>query len=168
MKKNFTLIVALFSLITSTFGQVLLDETFDYSVAKLDLEPTWTSSGTPPVVGTGRNIATPALTYVTTDGTYLLSGQGKKINSDYTNGAADYICYKAFGSVNSGSVYLSFLYKAGVAQGQSQSEVIGLGDGASTGPKVMVGKGTYNWFQVRYDQRQYRQCRYKMGGDRIL
>jgi hypothetical protein len=147
MKKNFTLIVALFSLITSTFGQVLLDETFDYSVAKLDLEPTWTSSGTPPVVGTGRNIATPALTYVTTDGTYLLSGQGKKINSDYTNGAADYICYKAFGSVNSGSVYLSFLYKAGVAQGQSQSEVIGLGDGASTGPKVMVGKGLTTGFR---------------------
>ncbi len=114
MKKNFTLIVALFSLITSTFGQVLLDETFDYSVAKLDLEPTWTSSVTPPppIVGTGRNIATPALTYITTDGTYLLSGQGKKINSEYTSGASDYICYKAFGSVNSGSVYLSFLYKA--------------------------------------------------------
>jgi hypothetical protein len=147
MKKTFTLIVVLCSFILVSQGQVLLDETFNYSVAKLDLEPTWTSSGTAPAVGTGRNIATPALTYVTTDGTYVLSDQGKKINSDYTSGAADYICYKAFGSVNSGVVYLSFLYKAGVAQGQSQSEVIGLGDGASSGPKIMVGKGPTTGFR---------------------
>jgi len=148
MKKTFTLFFALclFSMISQ--GQVLLDEIFNYSVSNLAQEPTWTTNpaGTPPVVGTGRNIVTPALTYITTDGTYILSDKGKTIKSDYASGAADYWSYKKFiaTSINSGKVYLSFMLKPGAAQKQSQSEVFGIGDslGSGSGPKVWIGKGT--------------------------
>jgi hypothetical protein len=144
MKKTFTLIFALCSFFMFAKGQVILDETFNYSVANLALESTWTSGGTTiPGVGTGRNVITPALTYITTDGTYALSDLGKTINSDYTSGASDYYCYKAFTATPvTSTVYLSFMYNVGVAQNQSQSEVFGLGDGVGTGPKLWAGKGS--------------------------
>ena len=145
MKKTFTLIVALCTFFMISKGQLPYDETFNYSVSNLAQEPTWNTNpaGTPPVVGTGRNIITPALTYITTDGTYVLSDKGKTIKCDYTSGAADYWSFKQFTTtpVTTGALYLSFLYKAGVAQKQSQSELFGLGDSASSGPKVWAGKG---------------------------
>lgn len=143
MKKTFTLIIALCSFIMVTQGQVLYEEQFNYSVANLAQEPTWTSLGTPPGIGTGRNIVTPPLSYITTDGTYVLSDMGKAIKSDYLSGATDYYSFKQFTTTPiTSTVYLSFLYQAGVSQKQSQSEVFGLGDSASTGPKIWAGKGT--------------------------
>lgn len=143
MKKTFTLIIALCSFIMVSQGQVLYEETFNYSVANLALEPTWTTGWTVPIgVGTGRNIVTPPLTYITTEGTYALSDVGKAIRSDYLSGATDYYSYKKFTETPvTSTVYLSFLYQAGAAQKQKQSEVFGLGDSASTGPKVWAGKG---------------------------
>jgi hypothetical protein len=74
MKKTFTLIFAFCSFFILAKGQVLLDETFDYSVANLELETTWTTGWTTDIgVGTGLNIVTPALTYITAEGTYVLS-----------------------------------------------------------------------------------------------
>jgi hypothetical protein len=143
MKKTFTLIIALCSFFMISQGQVLYNETFNYNVAKLDLEPTWTSGGTtPPGVGTGWNIVTPAMTYITPAGTYALSDLGKTINSDYISGASNWFCFKKFteNSITS-TVYLSFMFKAGVSQKQSQSEVFGLGDSVGTGPKLWAGKG---------------------------
>ena len=68
MKKILILILALCSLFMNSKGQVLYDETFDYSVSNLALEPTWTTAGTL-TTGTGRNIVSPALIYSNTGGT---------------------------------------------------------------------------------------------------
>jgi hypothetical protein len=143
MKKTFTLIFAFCSFFMLAKGQVLLDETFDYSVANLELETTWTTGWTTDIgVGTGLNIVTPALTYITAEGTYVLSDLGKTINSDYTSGASNYSSYKPFTATPvTTTVYLSFLLNTGVAQNQSQSEVFGLGDVNLSGPKVWIGKG---------------------------
>jgi hypothetical protein len=144
MKKTFTLIVAFCAFAMFSKGQLPYDEIFNYSVSNLALEPTWhTNTTTPPLVGTGRNIITPALTYITTDGTYVLSDKGKTIKCEYTSGALDYSSFKQFTTtpVTTGALYLSFLFKAGVAQKQSNSELFGLGDSAGSGPKVWVGKG---------------------------
>jgi hypothetical protein len=154
MKKNFTLIVALFSLITSTFGQVLLDETFDYTVSNLASAPGWTTSGTL-VGGTGRNIldptVTPALTYSNSGGTYYLSGSGRIMNSDITSATA-YYSLKPFTAtpVSTGPIYLTFMYKAGVAQNQTNSEVFGMSTGSNAGPKVYVGKGIVTTTSFRF------------------
>ncbi len=143
MNKKITLIVALCSFFLISQGQVLLDETFDYSVSDLDFAPGWTSGGTAPAVVPVRNIVTPPLTYITTDGTYVLSDKGKTMNNVYISGATGYYCYKLFTATPvTSTVYLTYLFKAGVAQKQSQSEVIGLGDSANSGPKVWVGKGS--------------------------
>lgn len=145
MKKTFTLLLAFCTFALISKGQLPYDEIFNYSVSNLAQEPTWKTNpaGTPPVVGTGRNIVTPALTYISTDGAYVLSDKGKTIKSDYTSGAADYWSFKQFTTtpVTTGTLYLSFLFKAGAAQKQSQSELFGYGDSASSGPKVWVGKG---------------------------
>ncbi|MFZ4546942.1 MAG: fibronectin type III domain-containing protein [Bacteroidales bacterium] len=151
MKKNFTLMIALFSLITSTFGQVLLDETFDYTVPNLASAPGWTTAGTL-TTGTGRNILDPtvtsALTYSNSGGLYFLSGMGKTLNSDISS-SNDYKAYKSFTStpVTTGSVYLTFMYKAGVPQGQTRSEVFGMAINTNAGAKVWVGKGTTGTFK---------------------
>lgn len=145
MKKTFTLMFAFCSFFLISKGQLPYDETFNYSVSNLAQEPTWNTNplGIPPAIGTGRNIITPALTYITTDGTYVLSDMGKTIKGDYTSGADNYYSFKQFTTtpVTTGTLYLSFLYKAGVAQKQSQSELFGFGDSAGSGPKVWAGKG---------------------------
>ena len=154
MKKTFTLIVALCSLFMSSFGQVLLDETFDYTVSNLASAPGWTTSGSL-VGGTGRNIldptVTPALTYSNSGGTYYLSGVGRILNTDITNATA-YYSLKPFTatSVSAGSVYLTFMFKAGVAQNQSNCEVFGMSTGTNAGPKVYVGKGAVTTTSFRF------------------
>jgi hypothetical protein len=142
MRKIFTLLLFGFFISLAVNAQVILDEIFNYSVTNLKDEVTWTTAGTPPGIGTGRNIITPALTYITAQGTYVLSDKGKTIYCDYTSGAADYYTIKDFTSTPvTSTVYLSFLYSPGVEQKQSQSEVFGFADGLSGGPKVWAGKG---------------------------
>ena len=154
MKKTFTLIVALCSLFMSSFGQVLLDETFDYTVSNLASAPGWTTAGTL-IAGTGRNILdptlTPALTYSNTGGTYYLSGAGKILNTDITN-ATGYYSLKPFTAtpISTGPIYLTFMYKAGVTQSQSNSEVFGMSTGTNAGPKVYVGKGAVTTTSFRF------------------
>jgi hypothetical protein len=123
-------------------GQVLLDETFDYSVANLADESSWTTGGTL-TTGTGRNIITPALNYSNAGGIYYLSGVGKTMNNDIA-AATSYTAYKPFTDtpVTTGTVYLSFLYKAGVTQKQTNSEVFGMSTGTSAGAKLWAGKGS--------------------------
>jgi hypothetical protein len=143
MNKKLTLLIALFSFFLITKGQVLHDETFNYSVSNLAQEPTWTTGGTtPPVVGSGWNIVTPSLTYITTAGTYVLSDLGKTINSQYISGAANWFSFKEFTETPvTSTIYLTFMFQAGVAQKQSQAEIFGLGDSVGTGPKLWAGKG---------------------------
>jgi len=153
MKKIFTLLLLMWLTNIIASAQVIWDEIFNYSEANLKDVPGWTTNptGTPPGIGTTRDIVTPALTYITTEGTYILSDKGKTIYSDYTSGAADYYCFKKFTSTPvTSTVYLSFLVKPGVSQKQSQSEIIGLGDSASSGPKVWLGKGSVNTAAFRF------------------
>ncbi len=131
-------------------ASVFIDETFNYSVSNLSSESSWTTVGTL-TTGTGRNIVSPALTYTNSGKTYVLSGVGKTLKSDISS-VTDYKSYKPFSTidVNSGSVYLSFMYKAGVSQIQTNSEVLGLADGTSQGPRLWVGKGVTNAANYRF------------------
>ena len=132
-----------------TVSGVLLDETFNYSVSNLASELTWTTAGTL-TTGTGRNIVVTSLTYADGGGSYVLSGVGKTMNADISS-TTDYKTYKSFGNaLTSGSIYLTFMYKAGVSQGQSASEVFGLATGTSAGAKVWVGKGAISTSNFRF------------------
>jgi hypothetical protein len=134
---------------------VYLDETFNYSVSNLADETSWTTvlAGEGTVTGTGRNIIGTPLVYTNSGGTYILSNNGKTINSDFTSmtgTSPSYYAYKSIGSTISTTLYVSYLYKAGVAQGQSQSEVFGLASGTNQGPRLWVGKGTINTSHYRF------------------
>lgn len=148
--RKITLLLIVLSTALITKATVLIDETFNYAVSNLADETTWTTAGTL-TTGTGRNIVSPALAYTNNGKTYMLSGIGKSLNSDISS-ATDYKSYKSFTStpINSGAVYLSFLYKAGVAQGQTNSEVMGLADGTSQGPRLWAGKGSVNTSNYRF------------------
>jgi hypothetical protein len=134
-------------------SQVLLDETFNYPVANLSLESTWTITNTL-TTGTGAAIVTPPLTYSNSGKFYIHSGLGKTINLNTTS-ATNYIVNKSFTgtpsvSVTSGIYYLSFLFKPGVSQTQSQVTVMGFADGTSSGPQMWVGKGISDIAKFRF------------------
>lgn len=138
MKKT-TLLIALCLSVWVAQGTVIVDETFDYSVSNLAGESSWTTAGTL-TTGTGRNIVTPALTYANSGGTYILSGEGKAIHTDITS-STGYLMTKLLPApINSGVIYLSYLYKAGVIQTQTATEIFGMGTGTSAGARIWVGK----------------------------
>lgn len=126
MKKHLFLVAALVASMAVS-ADVIVDETFDYDVDTLCAGGTgWTSSG---VLTTGERraiLATP-LVYTQSDKEYILSGVGKAVQNVYSAGT-NYIAYKQLSAINSGVVYLSYLYKGDGDQGQSQSEIIGLSD----------------------------------------
>lgn len=122
--KKITLLFMLCSFALLTKADIVIDELFDYGVSNLANEASWTHSGTM-TTGTGRNIETGGLVYSNAGGIYIHSGLGKKINHDYSAGS-NYISYRTFPSVSTGSIYLSFLYQANGDQGQTASEILGL------------------------------------------
>lgn len=133
-----SLILCLLTLVSQ--AAIIYDETFNYPVATIALESSWTTSGTL-TTGTGRNLVSPALTYSNGGGIYALSGLGKTMNADMTS-TSNYVSYKPFSAtpLSSGVVYLSFLYKAGVIQSQTGVEIFGMASGTSQGPRIWVGK----------------------------
>jgi len=152
MKKTLLFAIAfLFSNIA--FATVYIDETFNYSVTNLANESGWTTaiSGGTSINGTGRNVIETPLSYYNSGGYYALSNTGKSIYSEYlnTNGVT-YTASKPIGTTISSTVYVSFLYKAGTAQGQSQSGVFGLASGTSLGATLWVGKGALNASNYRF------------------
>lgn len=149
MKKNI-LSISLSLFISITNATVFINETFNYTATNLVNETSWTTLGAI-TTGTGRNILNSALTYSNSGKTYILSGIGKTLNSDLSS-TTDYKAYKPFSStaINSGIIYLSFLYNPGVTQGQSNSEVFGMADGTSQGPRIWVGKGALNTANYRF------------------
>lgn len=137
--KKITLLLMLCMSVGIVKAAVVLDEIFNYSVANLGLEGTWTTSGTL-TTGTGRTFEGTGMTYTNAGGTYILSGLGKTLNNNYQAGT-NYISYKSFPAITSGTVYLSFLYKANGDQGQSASEIMGLADQATNSAvKPWAGK----------------------------
>lgn len=153
MKKIILLLFAIIAIISTVSATVYIDETFNYSVSNLADETSWTTSlasGTT-INGTGRNIVTPALIYSNSGGYYGLSNTGKAIYNEYFNTAnVTYTSSKPIGTTISSTVYVSFLYKAGTAQGQTQSTVFGLASGTSVGPTLWVGKGAVNAANYRF------------------
>lgn len=152
MKK--TLLIAFAILFSNfAFATVYIDETFNYSVANLANEPGWTTaiSGGTSINGTGRNVVETPLSYSNSGGYYVLSNTGKSIYSEYLNtSGVTYTASKPIGTTVSSTVYVSFLYKAGTVQGQSQSGVFGLASGTGTGPTLWVGKGTVKASNYRF------------------
>lgn len=148
--KKLTFIFILCSFALYANATVFIDETFNYSVSNLSAASGWTTAGTL-TTGTGRNILSSALTYSNSGKTYILSGVGKTLSSDISS-SSDFKSFKPFSStaIESGAVYMSFLYNAGVAQGQTNSELMGLADGTSQGPRIWVGKGVNNASNFRF------------------
>lgn len=148
--KKITLVLILCSLFSGVKAAVIIDETFNYSATNLSGEAAWTTTGTL-TTGTGRNIESGGLSYSNAGGTYIHSGVGKKINHDYSNGT-NYFAYKSFTALTTGTVYLSFLYKANGDQGQTASEVLGLSyANNASAVKLWAGKqanGTKNPFRI--------------------
>lgn len=152
MKKHLLTITALAIAIFAQ-ADVVVDETFNYDADTLCAEGTgWTSSGSWAVdKGANRALLATPLKYTQDDKEYVLSGVGKAVKNVYANGA-NYIAYKQIDIINSGVVYLSYLYQGNGDQSQSQSEVIGLSDANNqSAVKVWAGKqssGTKNPFRL--------------------
>ena len=151
--KKITLLIALVVFALSANAQVVLDETFNYSVTNLLNESTWTNtlSTNGAVTGTIGNISSDPLSYGDANGMYALSGVGKLITSDYTSGGNDFKVVKSLpSSVTTGVVYMSLLCKPGVTQGQSNAEIMALSIGGGNGPKVLIGKGSVDAAKFRF------------------
>ena len=146
-----TLLIAILSISLFSNATVILTESFNYTATTLGESVTgWTTNGSL-TTGTGRTIINSALSYTNGGGTYILSETGKTLNHDYLTGPASpsFISYKEFNQLNSGVVYLSYLYKAHVEQSQSQSELLGLSDANSqSGVKPWIGKVGSGTFRV--------------------
>lgn len=148
--RKITLLLAFCTIFTFAKATVVIDETFNFSVANLASEATWTTTGTL-TTGTGRNIEAGGLVYSNVGGAYINSAIGKKINQDYSVGT-NYIAYKTFSTISSGVVYLSFLYQPNGDQGQTASEVLGLSSSTTNSAvKIWAGKqadGTKNPYRI--------------------
>lgn len=127
----------------------LFNETFNYTDGGLATNGGYTEAGTY-AGGTGRTIGGMALTYTDAGGSYVLSGAGKSMTNNIGTSAVDYYHYKAFtaSTVSTGIVYLSFLMKANANISPSNQEVMGLSNGTSAGPKVLIGKTTTGFFKI--------------------
>jgi len=157
--KKITLFVSFLVVALFVNAQILLDETFNYpgtsianSWTSLVNEPTWTNTlaANSAVVGTIGNLSADALSYGDANGMYALSGTGKLVTSDYTSGGSDFKVVKAITPTSSGVIYMSLLFKPGVAQNQSNSEIMGLSIATGNGPKVLIGKGTTTVTNFRF------------------
>ena len=140
MKKHLFLAALLMTCMAMN-ASIIIDETFAVAdnITNLADATDWTTTGTL-TTGDGRVILSTPLEYSNTGGEYVLSGEGKAVQNIYTEGS-NYIAYKQITKVNSGVVYMSYLYKGDGNQGQSQSEIIGLANGTSNSSvKAWAGK----------------------------
>ena len=140
MKKHLFLAALLMTCMAMN-ASIIIDETFAVAdnITNLADATDWTTTGTL-TTGDGRVILSTPLEYSNTGGEYVLSSEGKAVQNIYTEGT-NYIAYKQITKVNSGVVYMSYLYKGDGNQGQSQSEIIGLANGTSNSSvKAWAGK----------------------------
>ena len=138
MKKLFSLFF-LFLLVVSAHAAVLLVEEFNYtSGAALGSVEGWTTTGDL-TVGEGRIVNDLTLSYTDAAGEYILSGgnslkhnyasnKTKDVNGEDVSGE-QYMSYHGFAKVESGAVYLTYMFKADGAQKQTNSELLGLTSG---------------------------------------
>ncbi|MFZ4455954.1 MAG: hypothetical protein ACOYOT_07010 [Bacteroidales bacterium] len=127
---------------------IYTDELINGSVGALS-NAGWTIAGT---AGTGGyTISSGALTYTDGTNTVANSGLGNTLVDNVTGTMVDYKAYKAFNggtSVSSGVLYVSFLFKANANIVSTNQELLGLADGTSAGPKVLIGKTTTGFLKI--------------------
>ena len=130
MKKVVSLFFFL-SLFISAHANVLFVEEFNYpSDTALGSVEGWTTVGDM-TEGEGRIVNDLTLSYTDAAGEYILSG-GKSLKHNYASNKVDgkngkqYMSYYGFTKVESGAVYLTYMFKADGAQKQSNSELLGL------------------------------------------
>ena len=138
MKKHLLTIAAM-GIVMALQANVIFDETFNYNVTNLTDEESWTESGSI-TTGDGRTLSSTPLAYINAGGEYILSGEGKSVKQNYAAGS-NYIAYKSFSAVNSGAVYLTYIYQPDGKQSQSNGELPGLTSGSSSpSARPWVGK----------------------------
>ena len=120
-----------FIFVLSAHANVLFVEEFNYpSDTALGSVEGWTTAGNM-TEGEGRIVNDLTLSYTDAAGEYILSG-GKSLKHNYASNKVDgkngkqYVSYHGFEKVESGAVYLTYMYKADGAQKQSNSELLGL------------------------------------------
>lgn len=157
--KKITLLFALIAITGIAGATVYLDETFDYADGALKTVgagSSWLSGGTYGTWSSDFMVQSSTLAYSNDGGTYILSGQGKIMSSNYISpyGSTNYVVYKSFSpsSVATGTVYVSFLYTpGGESQSQSQAPAMSMSaPGTNTGVQVWVGKGLVNASHFRF------------------
>ena len=136
MKRNFSLLIAAMMLAVSANAEVLFTEEFNYtSGTVLGTVEGWTTEGDM-TEGEGRIVNDLTLSYTDAAGEYILSG-GKSLKHNYASNKIDnkngkqYMSYHGFTKVESGAVYLTYMFKADGAQKQSNGELLGLTSGSS-------------------------------------
>lgn len=136
MKRNFSLLIAAMMLAVSANAEVLFTEEFNYtSGTVLGTVEGWTTEGDL-TDGEGRIVNDLTLSYTDAAGEYILSG-GKSLKHNYASNKVDgkngkqYMSYHGFTKVESGAVYLTYMFKADGAQKQSNGELLGLTSGSS-------------------------------------
>ena len=140
MKKLFSLFF-LSLLVISAHAAVLLVEEFNYTPGTvLGSVEGWTTTGDL-TDGEGRIVNDMTLSYTDAVGEYILSG-GNSLKHNYASNKTkdengkdvngeQYVTYNDFAKVESGAVYLTYLFKADGAQKQSNGELLGLTSGSS-------------------------------------
>ena len=138
MKKQFlTLALCAASIVAN--ATIIVNETFSYDSFPAEGSG-WTQSGSV-TSGNGRTL-TKALTYQNAGGEYALSGKGKAVQQNYSEGKT-YIATKGIAKQSSGVIYLTYLYQADDKQTQANSAVFGLsGSTTSAALRVWVGKNS--------------------------
>ena len=162
MKKLFSLLF--FSLfIFCAYANVLFVEEFDYAAGTvLGTVEGWTTEGDL-TDGDGRIVNDSTLSYTDAAGEYILSG-GKSLKHNYASNKTkdengkdvngeQYVTYNDFTKVESGAVYLTYMFKADGAQKQSNGELLGLTSGSNNpSARPWIGKldsdGSGNTFRL--------------------
>ena len=144
MKRRSTLFFLL-CLATFISANVVLTEDFDYTsgTAIGDVDG-WTTTGDI-TSGEGRLASDVVLNYSNTGGDYILSGS-KSLKHNYTSNKSgsdngtQYLSYRSFTKVESGAVYLTYMYKPDGKQSQANGELLGLTSG-TTNPSARPWAG---------------------------
>ncbi|MBQ9340487.1 MAG: fibronectin type III domain-containing protein [Paludibacteraceae bacterium] len=146
MKKHLLTIAAVVFAMT-LHANVVFDESFDYTVGEaIASADNWTTTGDI-TQGDGRIISDVSLSYSDAGGEYVLSGGSKSLKHNYasnktgSSNGKQYLSYRSFTAVESGAVYLSYIYKPDGKQNQSNGELLGLTSGTSNpSARPWVGK----------------------------
>lgn len=136
MKKHLFLVAALVASMAVS-ADVIVDETFDYTVGDaIGTTANWTTTGDI-TSGEGRLVSNVSLSYSADEKEYIHSGYPKSLKHNYSSNKTDntngtqYVSYRTFATVSSGAVYLTYIYKPDGKQSQSNSELLGLTSGTS-------------------------------------